>query len=551
MQTSEKTDYQEVVREVAITPKLVLVILGPYFVQRVWAQVTAVLPISLFLFVFQVIVLHQPVSGGLAIAAGLTAVVLGLMFFMEGLKLGLMPLGESIGATMPAKATISLVLGFAFVLGVGATFAEPAISTLKAAGANVKPQDAPLLYEMLNRSSHLLVGSVGFGVGIATVLGVYRFVRHWRLRTLLLPSLFLPLTLTVIAAANEETRQIISLAWDTGAVTTGPVTVPLVLALGLGVSTVLNKSDAGVNCFGIVTLASLWPISAVLAMSLFLFFSGNYAVPSEAAVLAQSSAAAGASSPPLLGLLAASIQTALQAVVPLMLLLFVVQKYLLREDVSNSSQIILGVIFSIIGLGLFNLGLFTGLVPLGQQVGGHVPLAFAPPEAIYGPTLGKVIAVAFAFALGYGATLAEPALNAMGITVEEVTAGAFKKPFLMHAVAFGVGMGLAAGVIKIIFHIPLEYMVLPAYALLTIVTLVSDEEFINIAWDSAGVTTGPITVPLVLALGLGIGITVNAPEGFGMLALASIGPILSVLTLGLIVSTVGRTRRVNPALAAA
>ena len=305
------------------------------------------------------------------------------------------------------------------------------------------------------------------------------------------------------------------------------------------------------NCFGIVTLASLWPISAVLAMSLFLFFSGNYAVLSEAAVLAQSSAVAGASSPPLLGLLAASIQTALQAVVPLMLLLFVVQKYLLREDVSNSSQIILGVIFSIIGLGLFNLGLFTGLVPLGQQVGSHVPLAFAPPEAIYGPTLGKVIAVAFAFALGYGATLAEPALNAMGITVEEVTAGAFKKPFLMHAVAFGVGMGLAAGVIKIIFHIPLEYMVLPAYALLTIVTLVSDEEFINIAWDSAGVTTGPITVPLVLALGLGIGITVNAPEGFGMLALASIGPILSVLTLGLIVSTVGRTRRVNPALAAA
>ena len=206
MQTSEKTDYQEVVREVAITPKLVLVILGPYFLQRVWAQVTAVLPISLFLFVFQVLVLRQPVSGGLAIAAGLTAVVLGLMFFMEGLKLGLMPLGESIGATMPAKATISLVLGFAFVLGVGATFAEPAISTLKAAGANVKPQDAPLLYEMLNRSSHLLVGSVGFGVGIATVLGVYRFVRQWRLRTLLLPSLFLPLTLTVIAAANEETR---------------------------------------------------------------------------------------------------------------------------------------------------------------------------------------------------------------------------------------------------------------------------------------------------------------------------------------------------------
>ena len=116
----------------------------------------------------------------------------------------------------------------------------------------------------------------------------------------------------------------------------------------------------------------------------------------------------------------------------------------------------------------------------------------------------------------------------------------------MHAVAFGVGLGLAVGIAKIMFNWPLEYLVLPSYAFLTIVTLFSEEEFINIGWDSAGVTTGPITVPLVLAVGLGIGITVNVPEGFGMLAMASIGPILTVLLLGLIVSKTGRTRPQQP-----
>jgi hypothetical protein len=135
--------------------------------------------------------------------------------------------------------------------------------------------------------------------------------------------------------------------------------------------------------------------------------------------------------------------------------------------------------------------------------------------------------------MGYGATLAEPALNALGITVEEVTAGAFKKSFLMQAVAVGVGAGIALGVTKIVLAIPLAWILLPPYCLLLLVTKLSSEEFVNIGWDSAGVTTGPITVPLVLAMGLGIGSQVGVVEGFGILASASVFPILSVLLFGL------------------
>jgi hypothetical protein len=505
--------------------------------EKVKEQIRAVVPISAFLFLFQLLVIRKGVGESFVIAVGLTCVVLGLMFFMEGLRLGLMPLGQNIGAILPAKARLGLILGFGFVLGIGATFAEPAISTLKTAGGNVRPENAALLFDLLGRSSGILVASVAVGVGIATVLGIYRFVAGWSLKLLLWPTLALSLALTLIAELNPGTSGVVSLAWDTGAVTTGPVTVPLVLALGLGVSAVLGRSDTGMSGFGIVTLASLWPVVMVLAASLVLFYTGSYLPASEAARLAELEGVAGnVTSFAPLELLAGSMLSALQAIVPLALLLCVMQRYILREEIRNLDQIALGVVLAIIGLVLFNIGLGVGLVPLGQQVGSNVPAAFAPPEQLYGETAGRMIAILFAFAMGYGATLAEPALNALGKTVEDVTAGAFKMTLLIQAVALGVGAGLAVGLAKIMFAWPLAYLVVPSYVLLILLTLASEEKYVNIGWDSAGVTTGPITVPLVLATGLGIGLAVGVPEGFGMLAMASIGPILTVLGLGLLVS---------------
>jgi len=150
--------------------------------------------------------------------------------------------------------------------------------------------------------------------------------------------------------------------------------------------------------------------------------------------------------------------------------------------------------------------------------------------------LGFLVVLLFAFIMGYGATLAEPALNALGLKVEELTVGTFKKSLLIQAVASGVGLGMLLGVVKIIWNVPLVYLLIPPYLLLMIITKISTEEFVNIAWDSAGVTTGPVTVPLVLAIGLGIGKQVNVVEGFGILSLASVCPILAVLTVGLYVN---------------
>jgi hypothetical protein len=147
--------------------------------------------------------------------------------------------------------------------------------------------------------------------------------------------------------------------------------------------------------------------------------------------------------------------------------------------------------------------------------------------------VGLIIALAFAWFLGFAATVAEPALNALGETAEELTEGVFKKKTLIKAVSIGVAFGIAIGVAKLIFDIPLVWLIIPGYLVAIILTIFSSETFVNVAWDSAGVTTGPITVPLVLAMGIGLGNATNSVEGFGILCMASIGPIITVMITGL------------------
>ncbi|MBK9285856.1 MAG: DUF1538 domain-containing protein [Sphingobacteriaceae bacterium] len=253
-----------------------------------------------------------------------------------------------------------------------------------------------------------------------------------------------------------------------------------------------------------------------------------------------------------------SFFAALQAIIPLCIFLFIVLRFLLREKVPYADEISLGIGFAVIGMAIFGIGISLGLTPLGTQLGSNIPSSFARIvpwglDGYQGPLFGagfagKMVAIVFGFFLGYGATLAEPALNALGNTVEKITIGSFKKNLLMQTVAIGVGLGIAMGVFKIAYNVPLTYLLIPPYLLLIPLSLISSEAFVNFGWDSAGVTTGPITVPLVLAMGLGIGANVpGVIDGFGILALASVAPIIAVLTVGLIVSKSKKsaTKKIN------
>lgn len=615
-------------------------ILWRYFKEKSLEQLKSIWFIIAYLLAFQTLVLDLPVIHSATIALGILIVVIGLAFFMEGLRLGLMPFGETIGAILPRNSKLPLIIGFAFILGVGATFAEPAIAVLKKAGAGVLPAEAPLLYSLLNDFSGQLVTCVGIGVGFAVSLGVLRFFYGWSLKVLIIPLVLLLCGLTLYAYFDPELRPIIGLAWDCGAVTTGPVTVPLVLALGIGVCRIIEEKDSSSAGFGIVTLASLFPIVAVLSLSLFHFFSqdyygaANYRGSLEAPPVVPTETEPAPDLPtesmpeedePLLRFTEAELQDyiesgslaedyhtsyqggritlengrivhrdveivlekkddknlfetiiveqaerpwnseakipqelldsfliAIQAILPLCAFLFLMLLVVLKEKLRRSDEIALGILFSVVGMGLFSLGLTLGLTPLGTQLGSNVPVTFASitpwgmtgttPPLFSNPLVGKSIAILFAFFLGYGATLAEPALNALGATVEDVTVGVFRKSLLMQTVAIGVGLGIAAGVAQMAFpSLHLTMLLIPPYLLLLFLTWISTEEFVNFAWDSAGVTTGPITVPLVLAMGLGIGANIpGVIGGFGILALASVGPIITVLTVGLIVNRTAR-----------
>ena len=510
-------------------------LLAPYFNVRLMEQVKAVFPLAIYLILFQILILRQPVQEAVLITGGLGAVILGLMVFMEGLKLGLMPFGEVIGTNLPKKSPLPVVLLIAFLLGIGVTFAEPAIGALQAVGSIVNVEKAPYLRTLLGEWAGTLVLVVGMGVGLAAVLGTSRFLYNWSLKPMIYMALVPTIGLTVYCMQDPDLAKILGLAWDCGAVTTGPVTVPLVLALGIGIAASGGKGDSSLSGFGIVTLASLFPIIAVLCLAVYVS-----TVTTPEAIIAAAQASTAVAAVPAWHELTpwAEIKGGAQAIIPLVIFLFLVLKLVLREKVQEAGILTYGLVLCVTGMMIFNVGLSYGLAKLGEQSGSMVPAAFKGIEAVAGSplytyALGIFIAGIFAWLLGFGATLAEPALNALGQTVETLTNGSFKKTTLMYAVSIGVGFGLTLGVMKIIFEWPIAYMVIVGYTIGIVLTALSSEEFVNVAWDSAGVTTGPITVPLVLAMGLGFGNAVEAVEGFGILSMASICPIVSVLITGL------------------
>ena len=519
-----------------ITLQQSLALIGPYCYTRIMDQVKAVVPLAAYLILFQILILRHPIDSALMLGGGLVAVIVGLAIFMEGLNTGLMPFGTIIGDNLPKKASMTVVLIIIGMLGVGVTFAEPAIGALQAFGSSVDVNSAPYLYELLNNWTLPLVLMVGAGVGLAAILGTVRFVRGWSLKPMIYCALVPVMILTGYAWLDPNLRSVLGLAWDCGAVTTGPVTVPLVLSLGIGIANAAGKGQSSLSGFGVVTLASLFPILAVLILAIFMSLTVTPDEIREAAQLASDAVAVVPTvwdQTPLI-----EIVTGVRAILPLVLFLMFVLFIVLRSKLPNRMVTFYGLTLSIVGMCIFNVGLTYGLGAIGSQTGSVLPAAFmelpiSQFSPIYPELVGICIVIVFAFLMGFGATLAEPALNALGLTVQNLTNGAFKKSMLMYSVATGVAVGIALGIAKLVIGFDLMTVLIPLYLLGVFLTIFSTEEFVNVAWDSAGVTTGPVTVPLVLAMALGLGSAVSAVEGFGILSLASICPILAVLTMGL------------------
>ena len=596
-------------------------------------QVRSVAFVVVYLVAFQVIAFGTAPPDAVRAAAGVAMVILGLGFFLEGLRLGLMPLGERVGVQLPSRGGLAAIIGFGLLLGVGSTLAEPAIAALRATGTGIDPWDAPLLFLLLQQMPGLLVLAIGAGVGIAVALGLIRFYFGFSLKPLILSIIPVLLAATLILSRSARLAPVVGLAWDTGAVTTGAVTVPMVLALGIGVSRSAGRSEGAASGFGVVMLASALPVLTVMTLAVIMaprvappmteeeFFAPEnrerstalfadeqqfaaYAAARRdnngAAAEPSARARAGSTDEPPGAILRQEARASVRAVIPLTALLTIVLVLLLRDRPRYLDEVVLGIGLALVGMAILTSGIRLGLAPLGDEIGRQLPQAmrhdessldriiiddfdqsavirpvditgegraffhlydgnrlrqveFRPerfdaatgryvhverPTFLYHPELpliGIGVVLLFAFGLGFGSTLAEPALNALGRTVEDLTVGTVTRVAVVRAVAIGVGVGLVMGVIRILFDIPIVWMLIPPYLLLLPLTVAGQEEFTGIAWDCGGVTTGTVTVPLVIALGLALGGALGVTDAFGILALASVYPIMAVQCYGLVV----------------
>ena len=414
-----------------------------------------------------------------------------------------------------------LVLVIIGILGVGVTFAEPAIGGSSGVWfISGRKTGAIPFFEVLNNWTVPLVLIVGAGVGLAAIFGTLRFVYGWSLKPLIFFALTPAALLTVYFWTVPDLRSVLGLAWDCGAVTT---VITCTISFGNGYRNCQFRRKRRFNLVWVRYCNSRFTLSgyssfAFDAVCLFSDFAGG-----DHSQRKLSKCIGGIGRVHMGANTSRRIVLGVRAILPLVIFLFLVLYFILKVKLSNKLVTIYGLILCIVGMCIFNLGLTYGLGAIGTQTGQALPGAFIKlpiieSSPIFTKEIGIALVIGFALLLGFGATLAEPALNALGLTVQKLTNGAFKKSMLMYSVASGVSVGISLGVAKLVLNLDLALILLPLYGVGVVLTVFSSEEFVNVAWDSAGVTTGPVTVPLVLAMGLGLGSAVSAVEGFGILS---------------------------------
>ncbi|CAE7736954.1 umpA, partial [Symbiodinium microadriaticum] len=377
-----------------------------------------------------------------AIATNLFLAVMGLTIFGLGIRHGLMPLGEQVGTCLKRRVPKLLVLATTFCLGVLCSIAEPAIGTLEAAGEDTIETRTPLLKHILDKPFVLMLG-VGAGVGFACIFGCARLLYDLPIKRCIFAALLPTLSLTLFCVSQGGTfPEITGLAWDCGAVTTGPLTVPIVLSLGVGIAanarrgSVTSADEPSLSGFGIVTFASLFPVFSVWAIG---WAFGGRSVTVDPFREADSSGdpfflpggtPKEETAKPKVDVVAACLG-ACRAVLPLASFLLLVL-LLLREKLENWLVVVAGLLCCVVGMSLFTLGLERGLVPLGALAGENLPNAVV----FYGRAMGSLLIFAFGFLSGLLATFSEPALAAFGKTVEQLSHGSYSKETWRWILAF-------------------------------------------------------------------------------------------------------------------
>lgn len=429
--------------------------------------------------------------------------VLGIALFNLGADLAMTPMGEHIGSGLTKTRRLPLLLFVSFVMGLLITVAEPDLSVL-----------AEQVSAVMNKT--VLIVVVGVGVGLFLLLAIIKVVFKKNLSMLLM---FFYLVLFAICAIMIENGKsmFLPLAFDSGGVTTGPITVPFIMALGVGVASTIGGRKSQENSFGLIALCSIGPMIAVFLLSLFMNGELNYTLPNYGFSDDIGSALAST-----LGSTAGDVAIALALIVGFFVIL---QLTVLKLPKRRILQIAIGIIYTFIGLLIFFTSVHLGFMPIGFKIGQELA------------SFSKPLLVVFSFIIGCVVVLAEPAVHVLNNQVEQITDGAVTKRSMMIALSLGVGLSIGLSIIRIVFKFSLLYYLIPGYIISLGLSLFVPKIYTAIAFDSGGVASGPLTASFILPFAMGAcnvlcGESEVLELAFGIVAMVAMTPLITIQVLG-------------------
>ncbi len=454
-----------------------------------------------------------PVSAGslLSFLAGAVLLILGMGLFSLGADMSMIPMGEYIGSQMTKSRKIWLVVLLSFFVGFLATICEPDLQVLATYVPNIKPI--------------VLTVSIGLGVGIFLVVAMLRILFKVNLSLLLWICY-----IGVFIMAFFVNPNFWAVAFDSGGVTTGPMTVPFIMALGVGVASSRSDGAADKDCFGLVALSSVGPISAVLILGMIVGGDINPGDLSSTEAITQSNQIL----MPFLQKLPHQLWEVLMALGPISAGFFIFHAICAKKPENALSKraiwkILVGLGYTYVGLVVFLLGANVGFSPCGYELGAGLA---NPDKGIW-----RFVIIPIGAVVGYFIVQAEPAVHVLTKQVNAVTAGAISRKVVLRCLSIGVAFSIALAMLRVLTGVSIMWFLIPGYAIALLLTIIVPSPFPSIAFDAGGVASGPMTAAFLLPFAMGACRAVDgnaATDAFGVVAFVAMTPLIAVQIPGLI-----------------
>lgn len=443
--------------------------------------------------------------------------ILGLTIFLVGIDIGIQPMGERCGAELTKKRSLPLLLGAAFLIGFIVTAAEPDIQVF---GTQVRG-----IFDFVSKNIFIFV--IAGGVGIFITIGLLRTVLNFSIKWTFF--IFYTLLFGVMIFCPDC---FIGIAFDSGGATTGPMTVPFIMALGLGVSSVRSDED---NSFGLTGICSIGPVMAVLIYSLVLKLTGCFdnAVVTET-VMAVEKTASGSAIQQIFGpfghVALEVLRDSVISILPLFGLFILFQLTLLKMTALQTARVVIGFIYSFIGLTIFLIGVNGGFSQVGSELGSCLGTM-----AMSRGGLWFVLLIVIGIIFGAIIVCAEPAVWVLSEQVEEVSGGTITRKLLLVFLSVGTAVAIALALWRSVAGFNLKYILIPGYIISMLLMIFCPSLFSGIAFDSGGVASGPLTSTFVLSFTLGAASCgANGNDSFGVIALVAMMPLIAIQIMGII-----------------